>query len=84
MGGALEARGIDASEGKLTAEAEGEIYLAEKTLVIKRIHITYTLTGCPEDKRETAERSRAFHASRCPVAKSIEKAIEITTELKFA
>jgi uncharacterized OsmC-like protein len=53
-------------------------------LVIKRIRVRYTLTGCPEDKREAAERSRAFHASRCPVAKSIEKAIEITTELTFA
>jgi uncharacterized OsmC-like protein len=45
--------------------------------------VRYTLTGCPDDKREAAERSLAFHASRCPVAKSIEKAIEITTELKF-
>jgi uncharacterized OsmC-like protein len=53
-------------------------------LVIKRIRVPYTLTGCPEDKREAAEQSHAYHASRCPVAKSIEKAIEITTELKFA
>jgi uncharacterized OsmC-like protein len=52
-------------------------------LVIKRIHVRYTLTGCPEDKREAAERSHAFHASRCPVAKSIERAIEISTELTF-
>jgi uncharacterized OsmC-like protein len=52
-------------------------------LVIKRIRVRYTLTGCPEDKREAAERSHSFHASRCPVAKSLEKAIEITTELKF-
>jgi len=28
--------------------------------------------------------ANAFHASRCPVAKSIEKAIEISTELTFA
>jgi uncharacterized OsmC-like protein len=53
-------------------------------LVIKKIRVVYTLTGCPEHKREAAERSRSFHASRCPVAKSIEKAIEISTELKFA
>ena len=52
-------------------------------LVIKRIHVRYTLTGCPHDKREAAERSHSFHASRCPVAKSIEKAIEISTELTF-
>ena len=52
-------------------------------LVIKKIRVRYTLTGCLEENREAAERSHAFHASRCPVAKSIEKAIEITTELKF-
>lgn len=53
-------------------------------LVIKKIRVRYTLIGCPDDKREAADRSHAFHASRCPVAKSIEKAIEISTELTFA
>jgi uncharacterized OsmC-like protein len=52
-------------------------------LVIKRIRVRYTLRGCPEEKREAAERSHSFHASRCPVAKSLEKAIEISTELNF-
>ena len=51
--------------------------------MIKKIRVRYTLTGCPDDMREAAERSHSFHASRCPVAKSIEKAIEITTELEF-
>ena len=51
--------------------------------MIKKINVHYTLKGVPEDKRETAERSHAFHASRCPVAKSIEKAIEISTDLTF-
>jgi uncharacterized OsmC-like protein len=51
--------------------------------VIKKIRVHYTLRGVPEDKREAAERSHSFHASRCPVAKSIEKAIEISTDLAF-
>jgi uncharacterized OsmC-like protein len=68
----------------LTSEAEGEIYLEDKVLIIKRIRVRYTLTGCPAEKREAAERSHSFHASRCPVAKSLEKAIEISTELTFA
>ena len=55
----------------------------DKVLVIKRIRVRYTLTGCPSDKREAAQRSHEFHASRCPVAKSLEKAIEIMTELEF-
>jgi uncharacterized OsmC-like protein len=53
-------------------------------LVIKRIRVRYKLTGCPDEKREVAERAHSFHASRCPVAKSLEKAIEISTELTFA
>jgi uncharacterized OsmC-like protein len=52
-------------------------------LVIKKIHVRYTLKGCPDDKREAAERAHSFHASRCPVARSIEKAIEISTDLTF-
>jgi len=67
----------------LSSEAEGDVYVVDKVLVIKKIRVRYTLTGCPNDKREAAERSHSFHASRCPVAKSLEKAIEISTELKF-
>ena len=67
----------------MSSEAEGVVVLEDKVLVIKRIRVRYTLTGCPEDKREAAGRSHSFHASRCPVAKSIEKAIEISTSLAF-
>ena len=81
MGGALEARGIDAGHGKLSAEAEGDVVVEDKVLVIKRIRVRYRLVGCPEDKREAAERAHSFHASRCPVARSIGGSIEISTEL---
>ena len=57
--------------------------LEDKVLVIKSINVRYRLTGCPDDKRETAERSHAFHASRCPVAKTLGACIHITTELEF-
>ncbi len=68
----------------MSSEAEGEVHVEDKVLVIKRIHVRYTLTGCPDDKRDAAERSHAFHASRCPVAKSIGGSIDITTELTFS
>ena len=55
----------------------------DKTLIIKRIRVSYTLSGCPDDKREAAERAHSFHASRCPVARSIGGCIEITTALEF-
>ena len=51
--------------------------------MIKRIRVSYTLKDCPDDKREAAERAHAHHVSRCPVARSIEKAIEISTDLTF-
>jgi uncharacterized OsmC-like protein len=60
------------------------VVLEDKVLVIKRIRVRYLLTGCPADKREAAERAHGFHASRCPVAKSISGSIEISTELEFA
>jgi uncharacterized OsmC-like protein len=59
------------------------VVLEDKVLVIKTIHVRYQLSGCPDDKREAAERSHSFHASRCPVAKSIGSCIAITTELEF-
>jgi uncharacterized OsmC-like protein len=67
----------------LTSEAEGEIYVEDKILVIKKIHVRYTLRGCAEEKRDAAERAHSHHAARCPVARSIEKAIEISTDLTF-
>jgi uncharacterized OsmC-like protein len=67
----------------LTSEAEGEVYLEDKILVIRKIHVRYTLRGCPEEKRDAAERAHSHHAARCPVARSIGKAIAISTALTF-
>jgi len=52
-------------------------------LVIKRIHVVYTLKTAAEN-RETAVRAHEFHADYCPVARSISGCIDITTELTFA
>jgi uncharacterized OsmC-like protein len=52
-------------------------------LVIKRIRVRYSLKGCPQEKREAAERAHNLHVDRCPVAKSISASIEITTRLDF-
>jgi uncharacterized OsmC-like protein len=68
----------------LSSEAEGDVVLEEKVLVIKRIRVRYLLSGCAADKRDAAERAHSFHAGRCPVAKSISGSIEITTKLEFA
>lgn len=53
-------------------------------LILRHIRVRYQLQGCPDDRREAAERAHGLHASRCPVARSIGGSIAITTELTFA
>jgi len=60
----------------------GEIETEEKVLIIKRIHTTYHLKA-PESARETVERVHEMHRRFCPVYRSLEKAIEITTEYRI-
>lgn len=48
-------------------------------LVIKRVHVDYSGVSIPEDKREAADRALATHQQACPVSRSIEGAIEVTT-----
>lgn len=75
--GALRARGIDPTG--LVGYARGEVELEGKVLVIRRIHFSYTGLDIPEGKRESAERALATHHRSCPVSRSIEGCIEITT-----
>ena len=46
FGGALEARKIDASDGRLSADVRGEIETEDGVLVIRRIHGVY-IDRCP-------------------------------------
>jgi uncharacterized OsmC-like protein len=86
FGSALEARGIPAGDGRLRADAVGEIELDARVLVVKRIHVTYhlavdeTLFG-DEAKRAAIERVLGFHADRCPVARTIGGCVAISTSL---
>jgi len=59
--------------------ATGEIELDGKVLVLKRVHVDYSGVQVPADKREAAERVLATHQKACPVARSIEGAIAVTT-----
>ena len=65
------------------SEIEGDIEVDDKVLVIKRIRVRYTLR-IPDSARETAERVHGFHAGFCPVAKTIEGCVDISTVLTFA
>jgi uncharacterized OsmC-like protein len=78
FGGALEARKIDASEGRLTADVRGEIESEDGVLVIRRIHVGMKIRTA-EENRETIERVHGFFASRCPVYRSLTPSIVITS-----
>jgi len=78
FGGALEARQIDASGGRLTADVTGEIETEDGVLVVKRIHVHMTLAA-PEAARETIERVHGLYAMRCPLYRTLRGAIQLTS-----
>jgi hypothetical protein len=55
LGGALEARPIDASNGKLVGEVTGEVEEEDGVLVIRRIRLSMRLVAS-EQARKTVER----------------------------
>ncbi len=61
--------------------ARGEVELEGKTLVVKRIAVTYSGLDVAEEDRDKVERVLAVHGDACPVARSLKGAIEITTSL---
>lgn len=82
MGGALEARHVRADEGRLKGKVRGEVEVDDGVLVLRRIHVVYELRA-DEEQRETIDRVHGFHAKFCPVYRSLEAAIDITTEWRL-
>ena len=82
FGGALEARQIDASNGKLVGEATGEVETEENVLVIRRIHVVMKLKA-PESSREVIERVHGFYAMKCPLYRTLHKAIQLSSSLEL-
>jgi uncharacterized OsmC-like protein len=78
FGGALEARQIDASGGRLRAEVTGEVEKEEGVLVIRRIHVDMRLVAT-EEVRETVERVHGVYAMRCPLYRTLHKSIELSS-----
>ena len=82
FGGALEARQIDASEGKLVADVVGEVETEENVLVIRRIHVSMRLAAPPET-RDTVERVHGIYAMRCPLYRTLRGAIQLTSSYEL-
>lgn len=73
---------MNASDGKLVGEARGEVETEDKVLVLKRIHVHYRLEAGEQD-RGVVERVHGFHARFCPVYRSIEGSIDVTTDFEI-
>jgi uncharacterized OsmC-like protein len=82
FGGALEARQIDASNGKLTADVTGEVEQEEGVLVIRRIHVVMRLAA-GEEARKTAERAHSIYPMNCPLYRTLHKAIQLTSSFEL-
>jgi len=78
FGGALEARKIDASGGKLSADVTGDVETEDGVLVIRRIHVNMRLAA-PADVRETVNRVHDMYAMRCPLYRTLHTAIALTS-----
>ena len=80
FGGALEARKIDASGGKLSADVVGEVEAEDGVLVIRRIRVALRLVAS-EESRETVDRVHEMYAMRCPLYRTLHNAIALTSSV---
>ena len=82
FGGALEARQIDASNGRLTGEVTGEVEAEDGVLVIRRVHVAMRLVAneTPE-LRQTVERVHGLYPMNCPLYRTLHKAIQLTSSI---
>ena len=82
FGGALDARKINAKDGRLSCEVRGEVEDEGGVLIIKRVHVTHTLRAEePESVREAVERVHGVYAQSCPVYRSLIPAFQITSSV---
>lgn len=77
----LEARGISASDGRLTADVRGRVGKDEGVLVVREIHVRYNLRAASGADGDAIQRAFEMHPMRCPVYRTLQGCIEITTEL---
>jgi uncharacterized OsmC-like protein len=82
FGGALDARQIDAGNGRLTADVTGEVEQEDGVLVIRRIHVAMKLVA-PEQARPTVERVHGIYAMNCPLYRTLHNAIQLTSSCEI-
>jgi uncharacterized OsmC-like protein len=81
FGGALEARQISASNGRLAAHVTG-VETEEGVLVIRRIQVAMRLVA-PEEVEETVERVHGIYAMRCPLYRTLHNTVQLTSSFEL-
>jgi len=82
--GALDARKVNANDGRLTCDVSGEVESEGGVLVIKRVQVTHRLRAeDPEGVRDTVERVHDVYAQSCPVYRSLSPAFQITSSVEI-
>ena len=82
FGGALEARQIDAGNGRLTADVVGEVETEDGVLVIRRIHVKMRLQA-PAGTHDTVDRVHGMYAMRCPLYRTLHQTIALTSSVEL-
>lgn len=67
----------------MTAVAHGEVEAEDGVLVLRRIHVVFTLKETPPEQVEASHRVHEVFKVKCPVYRSLYRAIDITTELNL-
>lgn len=81
---ALVARGVEVSPDALTCEAVGDVVVDAGVPRLTRIVVRYRFQAPPAVDSDAVERAHAVHHRGCAVSRSIESAVDITTELDIA
>ncbi len=71
----------------LVADVVGDVEKEGGVLVLRRIHVNYSLQISEDlmsdEVRDTVARVLKMHVDKCPVALSIKGAIDVTTDVEF-
>jgi uncharacterized OsmC-like protein len=80
--GALAAREISPDEGRASCVTRGEVETEEGVLIIRRIHVHFTIRA-GEEKRPVIERVHGIFAQKCPVFRTLQNSVQITSSFEL-
>jgi len=83
LAGALEVRGIMLGDDALEAWAEGTNEVVDRIVLLRSIHIRYHLDLPDDAPMDRVERALETHAAKCPTARSLEGAVQVTWSVDY-